>query len=290
MKAEIINVTPQMAADWLSRNTDNRALRRTVVDGLKAAFARGEYVKTHQGIAFSASGVLLDGQHRLTAISELRDGVFPMLVTSDLPDEAFQAIDIGVKRTAADSLRSEDRKLVETARLIATICTHNRSAITPTLLVPIIDNIAKAHNSLMAFCATTARTWSAAPVRLAAVMSIMQGVDPDYVRTTYRSLVLARFDAMPPVAHALFKSNHDGRVHASDVGDMLSRCLVVFRPEKAGLTKVQIKDNSAALAMVRSMYGWIASGQVEDATPKKKAATVSAAKGVLRRNSISATR
>lgn len=282
MKTEIINVTPAMAAEWLSCNTSNRNLRRTTVEGLKAAFKRGEYVATHQGIAFSAGGVLLDGQHRLTAISELRDGSFPMLVTRGLSDEAFKAMDIGVKRTAADALRSEDRRLVETARLIAAICVHNKSSVTPTMLIPIIEHIKRHHDALLAFCPTATRTWSSAPVRLAAVISMKNGVDVDYVRSVYRSLVMSQFDAMPPIAQSLYRSHVDGRIRASDTADMLSRCLIAFQPEKAKLTKVQIKDSTASFAQVRLIFGWTV--QAEDVPEKKKAAREGAAKGVTQGN------
>lgn len=278
MKTELINITPAIASMWLIMNTSNRPLRRTVVEGLKAAFKRGEYVATHQGIGFSESGVLLDGQHRLTAISELRDGSFPMLVTSGLPDEAFQAMDIGVKRTAADALRAEDKRLVEVARLIAAVCVSNKSSVTPTMLIPIIDNIERLHNALTAFCPTITKTWSSAPVRLAAVMAMKNGVDVDYVRSVYRALVLSHFDAMPAVAKSLYKSHVDGRVRAADIADMLSRCLVAFQPDKANLTKVQIKDAGISLAQVRLIFGWLV--QPDDAE-KKKATPSGAAKSVL---------
>lgn len=282
MKSEIIIVTPQIASEWLSANVSNRPLRRTVVDGLKAAFIRGEYVQTHQGIAFSLAGELLDGQHRLTAISELRDGAFPMLVTQGLADEAFQVMDIGVKRTAADSLRNDDKRVVEAARLIAFICTNKRASVTPTMLIPIIDSISRSHNSLIAFCPTVARTWSAAPVRLAAVLTMMTGGDADYVRLIYRSLVTSDFDSMPRVAQALYKSHVNGHVRASDHADMISRCMDVFSPRKANNGRIQIKDSGEATAKVRSVFGHLIERDEETLPQKKKATPSGVAKGGLR--------
>lgn len=281
MKAEIINVTPAMAADWLGMNTGNRPLRRSVVEGLKEAFRRGEYTPTHQGIAFSDSGVLLDGQHRLTAISELRDGSFQMLVTRGLPDAAFKAMDIGVKRTAADALQEEDKKVVETARLIAVICTGRGASVTPTMLIPIIENIRRHHNALLAFCSTNTKMWSSAPVRLAAILAIKTNVDVDYVRSVYRALVQRDFDALPTVAKSLVRAHMDGRVRASDVADTISRCLVVFRPEKANIAKLNVKDVNAVFSTVRLIFGHL----IEVAEPepaKKNAAPNGAAKSVLR--------
>lgn len=283
MKAEIVNVTPQMAADWLSLNEDNRPLRRTVVDGLKAAFGRGEYLQTHQGIAFSKTGKLLDGQHRLTAISELRDGLFPMLVSWGVAENAFQVMDIGVKRSPADALRIADRRVVEVARLIGVICMVKRANVTPTMLMPIIQHIQVAHDSLMAFCPTSVRSWSAAPVRLAAVSSILNGTSQDYVKAVYRALVLSDFDHMPPIAHSLYRAHVNGSVRASDTYDMLARCLDVFNPKKGGNKKIQIKDNSEAVAHIKSLFGHL----IEQEAPmaKKMATQEWAAKGVLQRNS-----
>lgn len=283
MKSEIVNVTPQMAAHWLSLNVENRPLRRSVVEGLKAAFARGEYIQTHQGIAFSARGNLLDGQHRLTAISEMRGVSFPMLVSHDVDDGAFQVMDIGLKRSHADALRIEDRRVVEVARLIAVICSPKRTAVTPLMLVPIIETIQPTHDALMSFCSSSVKAWSSAAVRLAAVASIHGGGDVDYIKTTYRSLVLSDFDAMPTVARALYKAYINGTVSASDRTDMFARGLVVFNAKKAANSKVQIKDTSEATAFIRSLFLHLI--EPEAPAPKKMTVEKSAVKSVLHGNS-----
>lgn len=272
MKAEIVNVTPQMAADWLKFNTGNRPLRRTVVNGLKLALQRGEYIPSHQGIAFSDEGVLLDGQHRLTAISELRDGAFPMLVTWGVSPEAFKVMDIGIKRTAADSL-GEDRRVVEVARLIAVMCEKNKASITPTMLIPIIEIIEDAHYDLLRFAPATVKTWSSAPVRAAAVISILEGKDSDYVKATYRSLVMSHFESMPRVAQALVKSHLEGKVRASAAYDMFSRSLVAFDPAKAHLVKIQISNTGVFTQRVRDLFALAI--QEKEAAPEGAARNVS---------------
>lgn len=282
MKSELINVTPQMASNWLSQNINNRPLRRSMVDGLKAAFQRGEYITTHQGIAFSENGELLDGQHRLTAISEMRDGSFPMLVSSGVDENSFSVMDIGVKRTQADALRLDDRRVVEVARLIANFVTNRQIQVTPLMLLPIIEGIQRTHDRLVSFCATSAKTWSSAPVRLAAVVSIDCGSNEDYVKTTFRALVHSDFESMSPVAQSLYRSGLDGRVRAANTADMLARCLVAFDDKKAGLRKVQISDTSPAVQRVKNIYGcYVAS---EQPIEKKKATPVSVAKSVSHRD------
>ena len=64
MKTEVIVVSPALAKKWLDKNTVNRRVYPSVVTGLVEAIERGEWICSHQGIAFSKSGRLLDGQHR----------------------------------------------------------------------------------------------------------------------------------------------------------------------------------------------------------------------------------
>lgn len=289
MKVEIVNVTPHLASEWLRFNVDNRTLRRTTVETLKGAFQRGEYKQTHQGIAFSNKGRLLDGQHRLTAISELRDGVFPMVVTWGLPDEAFDAIDVGLKRTAAD-VTGLDRRLVEEARFIGETCRSSKASITIPQIARIAAHIQPFHESLMHFCSTTSKTWGSVGVRTAAVVRMMHGGDPDYVRTQYRALVLADYAAMVPAAHAICKQNANGALSPSDRLDMFARAMVVFDHSKANVSRIQIADTSVAASFVRDHYQFLMGDAQEKATSEVVAkdvlpfhSTASASKPVQRR-------
>jgi hypothetical protein len=95
IKCELIFITPQMAKEMLVGNTANRHKRRWWVEAMANAMKRGEWITTHQGIAFTASGRLLDGQHRLEAIISRGEGVW-MLVTTGIAEEAFKVIDNGI--------------------------------------------------------------------------------------------------------------------------------------------------------------------------------------------------
>jgi len=70
LRSKLQTVTPKKAAEWLEANTANRPISTSVVRGFAEAMRRGEWVVTHQGIAFDVNGVLIDGQHRLAAIVE----------------------------------------------------------------------------------------------------------------------------------------------------------------------------------------------------------------------------
>jgi len=103
MRTEVIRVTPQLAAEWLAKNTENRPIKRFLVDDLCSAILNGRFLLTHQPIAFAPDGRLLDGQHRLTAVVESGKTV-PMLVAYNADPSTFYVIDAGTKRSIADGL------------------------------------------------------------------------------------------------------------------------------------------------------------------------------------------
>jgi hypothetical protein len=70
VRSRVQTVTPKKAAEYLARNTANRPLAKRTVREFAQAMRRGEWLVTHQGIAFDTTGALVDGQHRLAAIIE----------------------------------------------------------------------------------------------------------------------------------------------------------------------------------------------------------------------------
>ncbi|MFC9953182.1 hypothetical protein ACFVIN_22370 [Streptomyces prasinus] len=103
MHMEVLDVTPELAAEWLTRNTSNRPLSKATVQQLAARIQRGEWQLTHQGIAFDEDGVLIDGQHRLAAVVKAGLTV-PLTVARGVPRTAFTVMDTGRKRTGRDTL------------------------------------------------------------------------------------------------------------------------------------------------------------------------------------------
>lgn len=100
----VTEITPELASEWLDRNTRNRNLRALVVNNYAADMAAGNWVEDGQSIKFSDTGVLLDGQHRLSAI--VKSGVtIRMLVVSNLPEITQETMDTGAKRSLADVLK-----------------------------------------------------------------------------------------------------------------------------------------------------------------------------------------
>jgi hypothetical protein len=96
LRTEKVFVTPQMAADWLERNVDNRKVIPGHLKSLEAFFRRGEIKLNGQTIKFSVTGRLLDGQHRLMACANTAIG-FWTLVVYGLEEDSFDTIDVGGK-------------------------------------------------------------------------------------------------------------------------------------------------------------------------------------------------
>lgn len=67
---EWLDITPDIAADWLSGPTHNRPLSWVKVSRYAKLMKDGKWTTHHQGMAFDAKGRLIDGQHRLWAIIE----------------------------------------------------------------------------------------------------------------------------------------------------------------------------------------------------------------------------
>lgn len=96
-------ITPKQAAEYLSKNTHNRPKVERQISLLAGHMERGTFQFDGSPVRFSVSGVLLDGQHRLSAV--VRSGkAQEFLVIRGLPDEAQLVMDQNTKRTLGDNL------------------------------------------------------------------------------------------------------------------------------------------------------------------------------------------
>ena len=84
-------ITPERASEWLAANTTNRPVSKAVVRSFAQAMRRGEWMVTHQGIAFDTQGVLVDGQHRLAAIIEA-DRPVELTVFTEVGDRGGEVV------------------------------------------------------------------------------------------------------------------------------------------------------------------------------------------------------
>jgi hypothetical protein len=252
MKMTIQRITPSIASEMLKRNANPRPLTASGVAYFKATFERNEYVLSHQGIAF-VGDKLTDGQHRLTAISQMPEGFsVEMLVCHDVDPRAIRVMDIGKRRTAANVL-GEGNAITETARVLAVIYLGKASTITPTYLAPFVEAIRAPHEDLLSFCPTRCKMWSSAPVRAAVMVIALEDGDLDYAKLVYHAMVTKNFPTMPRVAQAVLKAQLEGKVRAAHRLDTIARGLKIFDPKYADLKKVQVNDTAHVVQQIRSL-------------------------------------
>jgi hypothetical protein len=248
-------ITPETAAAYLKHNKVNRRIRPNRVNVLAGAMKRGEWMLTHQGIAFDSEGNIIDGQHRLLAC--VKSGVaFTVCVTRNLPNAAFSVMDQGDRRTHADALRADGR-LVEVATYAAILHNSSMRNVTTAQIAPWVSLLADEHAALKEFCPTTAKYVSSTGMRLAAVLSVMDGGSRDYVHSVYRALVLADFDNLPPAGRSLMTQVVTGRVARGTGGavreDGLARGWIVFNPAKANTRRVSVMSTAPSVEWAREV-------------------------------------
>lgn len=233
-------MTPANARDLLRRNYhSNRPLSRHSVDMLVGAIKRGEWRTTHQGIAFNKKDELIDGQHRLTAIAEAGIPV-EIMVTMDLEEDAYQAIDIGRKRSLSIILDMPS-KVTEIGRLVASLGAETNN-LTP-------DQVREAStafsNEIAAVFETTqanTRRLATASVRAGAVVAIAMFGNTAYVTEQYHALVHHNFSKMTPVVQALYKQLQQGRVSRvgrSEQVDHFMRAVTAFDYSRRDQTTIR---------------------------------------------------
>jgi hypothetical protein len=102
MKIEQIRIGPELAAQMLENNNNNRPVCAALVDQYAHAMKVGDWKLNGEPIQFDRFGNLLNGQHRLIGV--IKSGLtFEFVVIRDLW-EVFDTIDCGRKRTGADIL------------------------------------------------------------------------------------------------------------------------------------------------------------------------------------------
>ncbi len=97
-----ILVTPEMANEFLSKNTSNRRLKIPVVAKYAKDMVAGRWKEdTAELIKICKSGRVLDGQHRLMAVA--KSGVsINFHFAFDVEDNVFDVLDTGTTRNASD--------------------------------------------------------------------------------------------------------------------------------------------------------------------------------------------
>lgn len=115
--ASVETITPSEASALLGHNVHNRNLRSSVVERYMRDMLNGGWIVNGEAIIISDEGVLLNGQHRLTACVRA-DVPFKTLVVRGVIPSAFETIDQNLPRSHADVLS-----------IGGEVCAHQLSAV-----------------------------------------------------------------------------------------------------------------------------------------------------------------
>lgn len=183
-------VTPAMAQAWLNNNhPKNRKMSRASIARLAKDMLDGNWLLTHQGVCLGRNGVLIDGQHRLSAVV-LSGAAVEMLVTTDdsLESPKGLPVDLHDKRPAAFVL-GVPRAVAAMASLAYHVAQQHPGS--PAQIAPYAEMLAPLYDRLLPEGSRTARKkFSAAPVVLAGCLRMAQNPGCDeYYRGVFQALL-----------------------------------------------------------------------------------------------------
>lgn len=261
MRFEIIEVTPEMAGKWFGKNEGNRKLREGRAASLARAMVDGKWVLTHQAVALSKKGRLLDGQHRLRAVM-LANKPALMVIAFDVPDEAFRAMDAGLPRKMYERLRSDPRHTTLCSTLFRLLQSNRVPQEYETQLM--VETFGPAMVKLDQVPRPKKSVIAAAPYEAAITLRMSEALldkDDDAAnRINWKLERLRRGDIVeaPPMIQSFYRQAAEG-VKNSEIGvapttDRFVRAWVAFDPEKEATTRLQVTDHTTALLEAKAAF------------------------------------
>ena len=103
---KLVTVTPDMAFEMLEKNTMNRNIDEKRVRQYAKDMKGGRWQLNGTTIVFADDGTLLDGQHRLWAVTEANVPV-QLLIVYNADKDSIVTMDIGKVRTASNIMQIE---------------------------------------------------------------------------------------------------------------------------------------------------------------------------------------
>lgn len=215
MRSEVLMVTPELARVLLASNTGNRRVRVGTVNSYSKSMSRGEWKLSPQGVTIhTKTNRILDGQHRLLAISQ--SGVtVPLFLVYTSDEEVFKVLDQGARRNTGD-LFDLDARAADTINFCSRLMLNSFGSLSSAQLEPVVNSpIGSLSEELIEFCGTTRKGLSSSPVKAAVVTSVLFGTDKDYAFNLYKNLILMDFDNLPLVGKAFLRQLSTGSIDFS---------------------------------------------------------------------------
>lgn len=125
-KVSYLTIGPEVAAQMLLKNSDNRAIKRNVVKKYVRAMTDGSWNEDAWiPLHIDSKGQIVNAQHRLTAIVESGMSFeFMIIQTVADHDEVFSAHDTGSTRNLYDLLQIKTRGELINTKAISTLTRH----------------------------------------------------------------------------------------------------------------------------------------------------------------------
>jgi len=245
--SSVEKITPELACEYLEKNTNNRTIRSGRINELSGAMLRGEWMLTHQGIAFAKNGELIDGQHRLLAV--VKSGVtVEMMVTRGCAPETFKALDLHSKRTASDIFHVT-KEYAAALGFIAR-CVYGEKMCGPEQIQAIMGTeLGRTCDTLLghksARAAVTKTSWV-----VGCAITCVNG-DADYAKRLYDDLRFCNIENIPPIGAVFLKNTMNGTIRLATCfsarRENLAKALSLFDREKS--KNVILRPVSIAAAM-----------------------------------------
>ena len=125
-QVRMVNVTPDLAREWLQFNTENRKIQQHHIDVIARDITKGNWMLNAQPICFTNDPThpkkddpprLLNGQHRLHAVIAA-DMPIEVPIATGIPEAAFATFDTHAKRNVRRTgARVDDRVIAAAAKL-----------------------------------------------------------------------------------------------------------------------------------------------------------------------------
>lgn len=233
-------ITPEDAKFLLTNNNSNRSIRKNHVLFLSNLIKNNFFKSTHQGIAISKSGRLLDGQHRLLACIHANKPI-EILVSYGLDDDAFMAMDCGMIRSIADRT-SIKKKTSEITRYLLRVGLNQESSKNPEINIMLAESgISELHDELMSVCSTNKRTFSSAQIRSAICYLAIIGHDKNYMFSAYKDLVNSNFPKFNPCMTSFYKQYAEKKPIGFDT-ELYTKAVKVFDIKNKDLKQLKLSE------------------------------------------------
>jgi hypothetical protein len=110
LQFEEVEVTPEVAEEWLATMGVNRRLSESNLEAIAQAMTEGNWHNDGTPIRFNVDGQMIDGQHRSMAIS-MTGKTQTLMVVRGVEQAAMTTIDTGKTRSRSDVLSIHDPEL-----------------------------------------------------------------------------------------------------------------------------------------------------------------------------------